>query len=49
MDMIKLLIENGADRFAKDNNGLSANDYGLAQMEIREYFESLDKESSQNN
>jgi ankyrin repeat protein len=43
LDMVKILIENGADRFITDNSGTSANDYGYVQMEIRQYFETLEQ------
>jgi uncharacterized protein len=42
MDMIRFLISKGADRYMKDHSGTSAVDYGMAQMEIRQFLESLD-------
>lgn len=42
LEMVKLLVEKGADRFKKDHSGASAVDYAITQFEIRQFFESLE-------
>lgn len=41
IEMVRLLVERGADRFKKDNSGASAVDYAITQFEINQYFNSL--------
>lgn len=42
LEMVKILLDNGANKHLQDNTGTSAIDYAYAQMEMRQFFESLD-------
>jgi hypothetical protein len=39
---VKILLDNKANKYLEDNTGTTALDYALAQMEMRQFFESLD-------
>jgi len=48
LEMVKILMEHGANPHVKDNFDASAIDYSITQFNIKQYFDSLPKEESRN-
>ncbi|MFP4288600.1 MAG: ankyrin repeat domain-containing protein [Bacteroidales bacterium] len=48
LEMVKILMEHGANPHIKDDFDASAIDYSITQFNIKQYFDSLPKEESRN-